>query len=379
MGVITETNDKIYNLTVKLKNNRDVIIQAKTKWSLRDLKSDIHRHIRNIMWTEDNIWKNWSFERLYSGTLLILNGASRENALITDKYTMSTTLDNIIGLTDGSVLTAVPLVPFEPKRKRSLLLDYTSAASDYIMTALGSIGRHNDKIYNLTVKLQNNRDIIIQAKTKWSLRDLKSDIHRHIRNIMWTEDNIWKNWSFERLYSGTLLILNGASRENALITDKYTMSTTLDNIIGLTDGSVLTAVPLVPFEPKRKRSLLLDYTSAASDYIMTALASIGRHNDNSPADSNDDFGGKLKGDPTKPHRFNQKSLKTARPPLFFQNSLFPSQKLEQFQQPMIDEDQSNADHSEDMQSNVTERDSSKSHYFYGPRKGFFITKSTIIF
>ena len=135
------------------------------------------------------------------------------------------------------------------------------------------------------------------------------------------------------------------------------MSTTLDNIIGLTDRSVLTAVPLVPFEPKRKRSLLLDYTSAASDYIMTALDSIGRHNHNSLADSNDDLGGKLKGDPTKPHRFNQKSLKMARPPLFFQNSLFPSQQLEQFQQPMIDEDQSNADHSEDMQSNVTERDS----------------------
>merc|ERR1712029_61520 len=89
----------------------------------------------------------------------------------------------------------------------------------------------------------------------------------------------------------------------------------------------------------------------------TALASIGRQNDNSPVDSNDDLGGKLKGNSTKPHRFNQKSLKMARPPIFFQNSLFPSQKLEQFQQPMIDEDQSNADHSEDMQSNVTERDS----------------------
>ena len=47
MEVITGTNDKIYNLTVKLQNNRDIIIQAKTKWSLGDLKLDIHRHIKN--------------------------------------------------------------------------------------------------------------------------------------------------------------------------------------------------------------------------------------------------------------------------------------------------------------------------------------------
>ena len=153
----------------------------------------------------------------------------------------------------------------------------------------------NDKIYNLTVKLQNNRDIIIQAKTKWSLGDLKLDIHRHIKNMLLAGDMNAENWSSSGLYYASLLILNGASRENALITDKYNMSTTLDNIIGLTDRSVLTAVPLVRFQPKRKRSLW-----AGSDYIMTALDSIGRHNDNSAADSNDDLGGKLKRYPTKP-------------------------------------------------------------------------------
>ena len=155
------------------------------------------------------------------------------------------------------------------------------------------VTENKDKTYNLTVKIQNtteyqNRDITIQAKTKCILRDLVWDIHRqidqfwynkHQKKLLWTEYKV-------------MLILNGASMENAFITDKYDMSTNLDNIIGLSEGSVLTAIPLAYAQSKYrggKRS-----KEAKSDYIMAALDSIGRHYDNSPADSNDNLGGKMK-------------------------------------------------------------------------------------
>merc|ERR1719383_469473 len=85
------------------------------------------------------------------------------------------------------------------------------------------------------------------------------------------------------------------------------MSTTLDNIIGLSERSVLTAVPL-PYAQSKYRGGKRS-KEAKSDYIMAALDSIGRHYGNSPADSNDNLGGKLKGDPAKSYQLNRKELK----------------------------------------------------------------------
>jgi len=58
-------------------------------------------------------------------TRLILNGASMENALITDKYDMQTSLNNMIGLADGSVLT---LAQGQSNRNRNREVYYDSPA-----------------------------------------------------------------------------------------------------------------------------------------------------------------------------------------------------------------------------------------------------------
>ena len=66
MEVDTQTNDKTFTLKVKGQNDRNIEIHIATKLTLGDLLQRI------------------------------------ENALITDKYNMTPTLDEIIGLTDGN-------------------------------------------------------------------------------------------------------------------------------------------------------------------------------------------------------------------------------------------------------------------------------------
>ena len=93
MEIDTKTNDKIYNLTVKGQNDRKIEIQIATKSTLDDLLQRI-----------DDLTKDKESCTYY-------------NALITEEYKMTTTFDNIIGLTDGSVLT---LAQSQPNRHRIL-------------------------------------------------------------------------------------------------------------------------------------------------------------------------------------------------------------------------------------------------------------------
>ena len=108
MEVDTQTSDKTYNLTVKGQNDRKIEIKIATKSTLGDL---LHQ-IDNL--TKDK--ESWTHYAV-GNTRLILNGVSLENALITDNKEMSATFDNIIRLTDGSVLT---LARGQPNRNRSL-------------------------------------------------------------------------------------------------------------------------------------------------------------------------------------------------------------------------------------------------------------------
>ena len=106
MEVDTKTNG-IYKLTVKGQNDRKLEIKIAVKAILGDLLKRI-----------DEITKDrdgWTHYQV-GNTRLILNGSSIENALITDKYETTATLDTIIGLTDGSVLT---LAQGQPNRNRS--------------------------------------------------------------------------------------------------------------------------------------------------------------------------------------------------------------------------------------------------------------------
>ena len=107
MEVDTKTNDKIFNLTIKGQNDRNMNIKMVAKLTLLALL----QHIDDLTKNKES-WTHYTV----GNTRLILNGASMENALITDKYDMSTTLENIVGLTDGSVLT---LAQGQPNRNRS--------------------------------------------------------------------------------------------------------------------------------------------------------------------------------------------------------------------------------------------------------------------
>ena len=108
MEIDTKTNDKIYNLTVKGQNDRKIEIQIATKSTLGDLLQRIDDLTKN-----KESWTHYTV----GNTRLILNGASIENALKTEEYKMTTTFDNIIGLTDGSVLT---LAQSQPNRHQIL-------------------------------------------------------------------------------------------------------------------------------------------------------------------------------------------------------------------------------------------------------------------
>ena len=116
MEVDTKTNDKIFNLTVKGQNDRNMNIKMVAKLTLLALL----QHIDDLTKNKES-WTHYTV----GNTRLILNGASMENALITDKYNMTTTLDEIIGLTDGSVLT---LALGQPNRNRSLQANVDSPA-----------------------------------------------------------------------------------------------------------------------------------------------------------------------------------------------------------------------------------------------------------
>ena len=106
----------------------------------------------------------------------------------------------------------------------------------------------NDKIWKLIVKGQNDRKIEIQIASKLTIGDFLQRIDDLTKN-----KESWTHYTV----GNTRLILNGASMENALITDKYDMTTTLDNIIGLTDGSLLTLVQGQP-NRNRRREVLVD-------------------------------------------------------------------------------------------------------------------------
>lgn len=109
----------------------------------------------------------------------------------------------------------------------------------------------NDKIINLKLKGQNERIIEIQIASKLTMGDLLRRIDDS------TKDK--ESWTHYEV-GNTRLILAGASMENALITDKYEMTTTLDNVIGLTDGSVLT---LAQGQPNRNRTVQANVDSPA--------------------------------------------------------------------------------------------------------------------
>jgi len=96
MIVDTNVNDGFYNLTIKGQNDRNLEIQITTKSTLSDLLIVIDELTK-----DKESWIHYTV----GNTRLILNGAPMEHALITDKYDSSTTLDNIIGLTDGKILT----------------------------------------------------------------------------------------------------------------------------------------------------------------------------------------------------------------------------------------------------------------------------------
>ena len=106
MEIDTETNEKIYNLLLKGQNDRKIEIQIETKSTLGDLLQRI-----DDLTKDRESWTHYTV----GNTRLILNGASMENALITDKYDMATTLENTIGLTNGSALT---LAQGQPNRNR---------------------------------------------------------------------------------------------------------------------------------------------------------------------------------------------------------------------------------------------------------------------
>ena len=99
----------------------------------------------------------------------------------------------------------------------------------------------SEKIYKLTAKGQNDRKLEINITAKSTLCDLLQCIDGL------TKDR--EGWTHYTV-GNTRVILNGSSIENALITDKYESSATLDTIIGLTDGSVLT---LAQGQPNRNR------------------------------------------------------------------------------------------------------------------------------
>ena len=116
MEVDTKINDMIYKLILKGQNDRHIEIQVAAKLTVGDLIQRIDDMTKGKeSWTHNTV----------GNTRLILIGASMVNALKTDKYDMSTTLDNIIGLTDGSVLT---LAQGQTNRNRSLLADVDSPA-----------------------------------------------------------------------------------------------------------------------------------------------------------------------------------------------------------------------------------------------------------
>ena len=70
----------------------------------------------------------------------------------------------------------------------------------------------------------------------------------------------------------TRVILNGSSIENALITDKYQPTATLDSIIGLTVGSVLT---LAQDQPNRNRSREANVDSPAFSNLAQFKTLVG--------------------------------------------------------------------------------------------------------
>ena len=109
----------------------------------------------------------------------------------------------------------------------------------------------NDKIYKLIVKGQNDRKIEIQIASKLTIGDFLQRIDDLTKN-----KESWTHYTV----GNTRLILAGASMENALITDKYEMTTTLDSVIGLTVGSVLT---LALGQPNRNRTLQANVDSPA--------------------------------------------------------------------------------------------------------------------
>jgi len=116
MEVDTKTNDRIVNLKLKGQNDRNIEIQITTKSTLGDLLQRV-----DDLTKDKESWTHYTV----GNTRLILNGAPMENALITDKYEMTTTLDDVIGLTDGSVLT---LALGQPNRNRTLQANVDSPA-----------------------------------------------------------------------------------------------------------------------------------------------------------------------------------------------------------------------------------------------------------
>ena len=116
MKIDTEKNDKIYNLKLQCQNDRDIEIQMESKSTLGDLLQRIDDLTK--------VKESWTHYTV-GNTRLILNGASMENALITDKYDMKTSLDNMIGLADGSVLT---LAQGQSNRNRNREVYYDSPA-----------------------------------------------------------------------------------------------------------------------------------------------------------------------------------------------------------------------------------------------------------
>ena len=107
MEIDAKTGENVYKLNVKGQNDRKMEINMTAKSTLGDLLQCIDDQ------TKDK--EGWTHYKV-GNTRVILNGSSIANALITDKYESTVTLDTITGLTDGSVLT---LAKGQPNRNRS--------------------------------------------------------------------------------------------------------------------------------------------------------------------------------------------------------------------------------------------------------------------
>ena len=141
-----KTQNKTYKLTFKAQNDRKMELDLQPKVSLSELLNIIDE-----MTKDKEGWEHYT----NSNTRLILAGAPPGIALITDKYTPTTTLEEVIGLVDRSVLI---LALGQPNRDRNRI----QAAENNIQSDAYS------NLVNIQVLIRN-----IEACTRGAQRDME--------------------------------------------------------------------------------------------------------------------------------------------------------------------------------------------------------------